>query len=183
DNRKATVDTRITPNSVIRTGRNSKVIFAVGKDAFILRERSKLELKGGDSIIRSLRMVTGKLLSVFGRREQNQRMRISTTVATIGIRGTGVYVEAEEDRSYVCTCYGTADIEAVNDPDSRETVVTRHHDSPRYIRANAVRGAAIEAAAVINHTDEELELIETLVGRSVPFAFGGDYDSSRSTDY
>jgi len=183
DGKKATVDTAITPNSIIKTGSNSKVIFAVGKDAFILRSNSKLEIGGGETIIKSLRLVTGKLLSVFGRREKNQSLRVGTTVATIGIRGTGLYVEAQKTRSYVCTCYGKADIAAINDSLSKETVTTRHHDSPRYIYANAKAGAAIEPAPVINHTDEELELIETLVGRSVPFAFDGGYESSRSTDY
>ncbi len=61
--------------------------------------------------------------------------------------------------------------------------MTYHHDAPRYILADAPTGEKIKSAPVINHTDEELELIESLVGRSVPFAFTGDYDSMRKTKY
>lgn len=183
-NRKpASLKTRITAGSVIETGDNSSIVFAVGKDAFILRSNSKMEISGDDMLIQGLRVVTGKLLSVFGKRPPREKLRVRTVVATIGIRGTGMYVEAAEDKTYICTCYGVADLAANNDSNSRETVITRHHDAPRYILAEAADGQLIQPAPVINHTDAELELIETLVGRNVPFAFGGDYDTMRKPGY
>ena len=150
---------------------------------FILRNNSKLQLTGNSAIITGLRVLTGKLLSVFGRRKAGETLGLKTVVATIGIRGTGVYVESEPDQTYVCTCYGQADLASLTDKQSHETVVTRHHDSPRYILADAPVGEKIRQAPVINHTDEELELIESLVGRTVPFAFTGDYDTLRRSDY
>lgn len=183
DKTLATIDTKITAGSVIETGRNSHVIFAVGKDAFVLRSNSTLQLSGTDYLLSGLRLVTGKLLSVFGKREKKKQLKVSTVVATIGIRGTGVYLESEPDKTYVCTCYGIADLASTSDSASKETVVTKHHDAPRYILAKADTGKSIQPAPVINHTDDELELIETLVGRSVPFAFGGDYDSLRKSKY
>lgn len=183
DNQIATLDTRITSKSVIQTGRNSAIVFAVGKDAFLMRSHSKIEMEGGDSIITGLRLITGKVLSVFGKRKEKQRLGIKTSVATIGIRGTGMYLESDPEQTYVCTCYGTADLASVNDAQSKETVVTTHHDAPRYILANADSGNSIRPAPVVNHTDEELELIESLVGRSVPFTFTGDYDSMRKSGY
>lgn len=183
DKTLATLDTPVTPHSVIETGPDGTIIFAVNKDAFILRGNSKLELQGGDLILTGLRLITGKLLSVFGRREKEERLGVSTVVATIGIRGTGMYLESEPEQTYVCTCYGTADLASISDAQSKETVVTKHHDAPRYILAEADSGKSIRHAPVINHTDEELELIESLVGRSVPFAFTGDYDSMRKPKY
>ena len=183
DGRSATLDTPITFKSVIETGADGSIIFAVGKDAFILRSHGKLEMQGSDIILTGLRLVTGKLLSVFGKRKPEERLGVSTAVATIGIRGTGMYVESEPDQTYICTCYGTADLSSIADEKSKETVITEHHDSPRYILANAPAGEGIRQAPVINHTDEELELIESLVGRSVPFAFTGDYDSLKKTRY
>ena len=183
DKTLATIDTQITPRSIIETGANSNIIFAVNKDAFILRSNSKLELQGGDVILTGLRLLTGKLLSVFGKRKKDERLAVKTVVATFGIRGTGMYVESEPDQTYVCTCYGTADLASLNDATSKETVVTKHHDAPRYILANAPAGKYIRPAPVINHTDEELELIESLVGRSVPFALTGDYNSMRKPRY
>ena len=52
-----------------------------------------------------LRVVTGAVLSVFSPGESKT---LRTSTATIGIRGTAVYLEAEESRTYVCTCYGEA---------------------------------------------------------------------------
>src|SRR3972149_10100011 len=72
--------------------------------------------------------------------------------ATIGIRGTGVYVEAEPARTYVCTCYGEADLEPADDPAERETVRTVHHDEPRYVRAKGMP-QMIMKAPVGKHTD------------------------------
>ncbi len=183
DGRSATLDTPITFKSVIETGADSNIIFALGKDAFILRSHGKLEMQGSDIILTGLRLVTGKLLSVFGKRKPEQRLGVSTVVATIGIRGTGMYLESEPEQTYICTCYGTADLASIIDEKSKETVVTKHHDAPRYILANAPAGESIRQAPVINHTDEELELIESLVGRSVPFAFTGGYDSLKKTKY
>jgi len=183
DDRPANIDTRISASSIIETGKQSQLVFAVGRDAFILRSNSRVELQGNNAVLTSLRLITGKILSVFGARKPSQPMGLKTTVATIGIRGTGAYLEADPEQTYICTCYGKADLASIADPASRETVTTRHHDSPRYILASAPVGQAIKSAPVINHTDEELELIESIVGRSVPFAFSGDYDTLRKNKY
>jgi hypothetical protein len=173
----ATMKTLIGPNDRIETGKNAQLIFAVGKDAFLMRENSRLELSGDDSmLVAGMRLLSGALLSVFGKREHH----FSTPTATIGIRGTGLYVEVEPDFSYVCTCYGTTDIGAVGDDASRETVVSRHHDAPRYIYADGSSGGRIRKAPFKNHTDLELALIEALVGRTPPFnLFDEDYGSPR----
>jgi hypothetical protein len=60
-------NTQITGSDVVETGRRSHVVFVVGKDAFVLRSNSRLELSGSGMIVNTLRLVTGKLLSVFGK--------------------------------------------------------------------------------------------------------------------
>lgn len=181
DGKPATENTVISVNSTVKTGDSSHVIFAVGKDAFVLRSNSTVKVEGS-SIISEIRLISGKLLSVFGRRVKKQKLSLKTTTATIGIRGTGVYLEAEEKQTYICTCYGTADLQANGDKASAERVETRHHDAPRFILADQPAGKNIQPAPVFNHTDDELALIETLVGRDVPFSTGG-YSSPRKTNY
>jgi hypothetical protein len=144
----------------IVAGPGETIVFVVERDALLLRQNSTLEL-----VREGFRLVTGAVLSVFspgGRRE------LKTATATIGIRGTGVYLEAEPARTYVCTCYGEAVLEPVDAPASRETVRTRHHEQPRYIMA---KGAPqmVTPAPVRNHSDAELEMLEALVGREPPF--------------
>ena len=110
-------------------------------------------------------------------------VKMETLVATIGIRGTGVYMESDPEQSYICTCYGVTDIGAINDKQSSETVSATHHDRPLYILGKAPSGASIRRAPFINHTDQELMLIETLVGRTAPFAFPGNQYSAPRREY
>jgi hypothetical protein len=63
------------------------------------------------------------------------------------------------------------DIAAGNDPRSRTTVVAKQHDRPVYILAKAPPGESIRTAPFINHSDQELQLIEALVGRVPPFVY------------
>src|SRR5258706_10311600 len=116
----------------------------------------------------ALRLVTGKVLSVFGR---GRPTRIVTATSTIGIRGTGAYAETDPEQTYFCTCYGVADIAANCYPSSRETVSAKHHDKPLYILAKGKSREAIRLSPFINQHDQEPALNESLSGRTPPFAF------------
>jgi len=159
----------VRPGDVITTGADGELVFVVGRDAFLARANSRVELSGDAAslVLSGLRLVTGALLSVF---EPGQRKRVRTTTATIGIRGTAVYVEIDGVRTYVCTCYGVAELVPVDDPAESEIVRTRYHDQPRYIYPRGMP-RMIEQAPVINHSDAELVLLENLVGRNVPFPY------------
>ena len=164
--RPARAGAAVKPGNSIATAPGSSAVFVLGSDAFLIREKSELLTAGRRALTGSLRLVTGKLLSVFGRGSR----RIVTPTATIGIRGTGIYIEAEAERTYVCTCYGLVDIQASNMPEARETVSTTHHEAPRYIYAHGETPIKmIEPAPVVNHTDAELTMLEALVGRKPPF--------------
>lgn len=157
----------VRPDDVITTGRGAALVYVSGRDAFLVRSGSRIELSGAatQAVVSGLRLVTGALLSVF---ESGRPRRIQTATATIGIRGTGIYVEVQKMRTYACTCYGEAELVPVDEPKEAETVRTTHHDQPRYIYPKGMP-RMIEQAPVINHTDAELILLESLVGRQVPF--------------
>ena len=174
NDKPADLTTRIVPGDKIKTGAQSKIIFVNGSNAHILRESSSMQLPGGTGIADLMRVFTGQLLSVFGRRKQ----RIATATATIGIRGTGVYVESDPDESYICTCFGMADLIPLNTSVAEETVMSEHHDAPRFATRTETAGKRIRKAPFRNHTDLEVALIEALVGRVPPFAFTLDrFDS------
>ena len=153
--------TLVQAGDVITTGAQSEAIYIIGKDAYLQRDRSTVSLSG-DALKGGLRVITGKLLAVFGKGDK----RIETGTATIGIRGTGCYIEAAENKVYFCLCYGTADIASNKAPDKVETIQTEHHEHPVILHAN---GSQMEAAEMINHTDSELILLESLLGRVPPF--------------
>lgn len=170
--RPATIETRIRAGDRVTTGGDGKIVFAVGGDSFLLRGNGDLEIGGADFLVRSLRVLSGALLSVFAKRDRLQPVGMRASTATIGIRGTGVYVEVEPRLTYVCTCYGLVSLAAAADPTDAETIETRNHDMPRYIDAAPRNGSRIRPAPVINHTNDELELLEAIVGRKVPPGFG-----------
>jgi hypothetical protein len=167
--RAATLQTSIRAGDTVQTGPASEVVFVVGAHSMLLRADSTLTVNGETTasglVVQALRMLSGKLLAV----SRNAPTRVITTTATIGIRGTGYYTEADPDQTYFCTCYGATDIEALNDPASRESVTSKQHDRPLYILRAAEIGRYIREAPIINHTDEELMLVEALVGRAPPF--------------
>ena len=180
--RPAREDMVIRPNDTVVTGPNSRIIFAVGKDAFLVRPNSRIVMEADNSnaIVRNLRLVTGKILSVLGARPARTRSFFRTPTATVGIRGTGLYMEAEPDLSYICTCYGEVRLEASDDPSSNEDITSEHHDAPRYVTADGPVGSRIREAPFINHTDLELILLEELVGREPPIGIAGvDYSAPR----
>lgn len=158
----------VRAGDVITTGAASEVVFVTGRDAFLIRANARVETQGtaGALVLTGLRILTGAVLSVFS---PGMPRALKTRTATIGIRGTAVYVEAEEARTYACVCYGVADLVSVMDPAARETVRTRHHEQPRYIMGSGAP-VMLMGAPVINHTDAELTMLESLVGRRPPFA-------------
>jgi hypothetical protein len=165
--RAAEAGQRVVPGDFIVTGRDAELLFVAERDAFLVRANSRIEF--GSAVSRGaatvLRVLTGALLSVF---ESGVQREIRTATATIGVRGTGLYVEIEPQRTYACTCYGEAVLTPVDDPASAETVRTRYHDQPRYIYGKGMPNM-MEAAPVVNHSDAELVMIEELVGRKPPF--------------
>jgi len=156
----------VRAGDTVATGPGATAMFAVGQDAFLMRADSRAEFSGRELALDSLRLLTGKLLGVFA---AGQGKRLETASATIGIRGTGAYLEAEENRTYFCLCYGNAEIATIGG-EARDEYTTTHHESPRYIYGDR-REQPIVPAAVANHTDAELIMLEALVGRTPPQGF------------
>ncbi|OQA33498.1 MAG: hypothetical protein BWY57_01169 [Betaproteobacteria bacterium ADurb.Bin341] len=142
NDRIATRGMRVLAGDTLTTGPGSTAIYVIGQDAYLQRDTSTVTLVG-DSLISGLRILNGKLLAVFGKGRKN----IQTATSTIGIRGTGCYLEADGERTYFCLCYGEADLVPAS-----------------------TRRQAISKAPMINHTDAELMLLESLTGRLPPFS-------------
>lgn len=161
----------IGPGDTVITGRDSEAIYVIGRDAFLQRENSTVRF-GADAAQNLVRVLTGKILSVFGQGARS----VQVSTATIGIRGTGCYIEDEgsgaKARTYFCLCYGGADLLPTAAPQERESYETTYHNRPLYIYNDMSMAKLVLPAAVINHTDDELKLLEGLVGRSPPFIGG-----------
>jgi len=184
----ATIETPVKPGDIVETGPKSKASFVVETDSFQLRANTRMRILAPkkvsateELIDEGIELLRGAALFVFGKREQ-KRMRINTSLATIGLRGTGLYLEAEEDRTYFCLCYGETDLTAKAAPDDVKKVVSEHHDTPFYVYGEGAK-ELIAPAPFKDHTDLELAVLEELVGRKVPFALDDYYDTPRRDDY
>ena len=103
----ATHDTQIAASATVETGKNGEVVYVVGESAFLQRSESHVTLEKSEAdsmIVSATRLLTGKILSVF---PSGKPVRMTTKNASIGIRGTGVYMESDAEQTYFCTCYGT----------------------------------------------------------------------------
>lgn len=151
----------------VTTGEDSRAIFVVGRDAYLMHANTRLviESESNGALSDLLRVVRGRVLSVLS----SGGRQVITPTAVIGIRGTGMYVEANPEMTYVCTCYGEVDIEVRDAPGIMERVKTTHHESPRTVLASGGERSIIPAP-MMNHTDEELIMLEALVNRRPPFA-------------
>ena len=183
NDKPATLQTVVAPGDTVQTTPGSEIIFVVNSNSMILRGGSKVIIEAEKKtttslIISGLRLLTGALLSV----SRNTPMRVRSPNATVGIRGTGFYMEVEPEQTYFCTCYGITEIASNADPENKETIMAKQHDRPVYILSNEAKGRNIRTAPFINHTDQELALIETLVGREPAFVFSKEaYTAPRRT--
>jgi hypothetical protein len=156
----------IRPGDTVVTGTDGEAIYVIGADAFLQRGGSTVGF--GKTAADFMRVLSGRILSVFGQGERELRF----ATATIGIRGTACYIETGETArkpAYFCLCYGEARVTPNAAPEQAETVRTEHHDHPLYIHGDRGMPSLMLAAPVINHTDAELILLENLVGRWPPF--------------
>ena len=162
--KRATRKTRIAPGDTLETGAGGQAVFAIGKDAFLVRERTHVTFDKGQqsNVITGMRMVTGALLAAF---DKGLR-RVRTATITAQLKGTGVYIEAGAEQTYFCTCYGEVDL---GDKLGKEhkLVVSGYH-TPNVVYAQAVDGRMMASAELRHHTDEELIMLERLVGRTSP---------------
>jgi hypothetical protein len=153
----------IKTGDLISTGDNSETIFVIDRNAFLLHSNTQLKLSESSTAHKIYTLLSGKMLSVFSKSEKT----IKLPTATIGVRGTALYAEADPLTSYLCLCYGDALIVANNNPAEQETIATKHHDTPRYLHSSGDK--LITPAPVMNHTDDEIFMLEALVGRLPEF--------------
>lgn len=163
NNLPATRQTRIRAGDRIVVSHDGKLVMSMGEDAYLLRGGSMLEISNSGHLVGGLRLVTGALLAVFGKRRQGTR--IITSVATIGIRGTAVYLDSTPHRLYTCTCYGNTELRTGRHV---EHINATHHNAHEISGENAAT-MEMHAMAVTDHSDDELRMLEALVGRKPDF--------------
>ena len=161
----------VQSGDTIATGPGSTVIFVLGTSAFHVRQNSMMTIERGASLfaISVLRLITGAVVSVWGK--GNKRLIVTPTL-TAGIRGTGVYTEVfekQDNRSYFCNCYGEVEMRAGGD----QLISRSQYHQSYWGEATPQNGRSLTAAAAINHTDEELEFLARLTNQRTAWQIAG----------
>lgn len=168
DGKPAQVGDPVPPGALISTDSATQAVVVIGGHAYLVHGDTDARLPGSETADQVLTLISGRLLAVFDKGPKT----LNTPFATIGIRGTGIYLDTRPERLYVCLCYGEADYRTQNGR-LLESLTTEHHDAPRFI---CPPGApkAIEAAPVFDHNDDQLKMLEWAVGRAAPFESKAD---------
>jgi hypothetical protein len=144
---------------------DGKLVFSMGEDAFLVRGGSTLQVYAEENsvLVSALRLVTGAMLGVYGKRKTTTH--IYTATATIGIRGTAVYAAVSPNKLYTCTCYGHTDLIVGLE---KADVVATHHNA-HVVTMGKNGNSQMKAFEVLDHNDDELRILEALVGRKPLF--------------
>ncbi|NQY93976.1 MAG: FecR domain-containing protein [Campylobacteraceae bacterium] len=144
----------------IETKSKSKVVFNIGKSAFLANANSKFTVKKeGSSQI--LNVISGGVLAVFKHGDGDHVVK--TPNLTAGIRGTGVYAEVRDGKTYFCTCYGETELEDTHNNYAKKLKATHHNMV--WVSKNGIK----EVHELMGHNDDELRELEALVGRIPDF--------------
>jgi FecR protein len=170
--RSAKAGTQVSLGDRIETGPGSQAVVVLRGDAFLMRSQTIIVVQGEQGVLKELLVSSGKVLSVFAKKP----VSIKAASATIGIRGTGAYLEVEPQSVYFCLCYGEALVEGPRM--SAKVVKTTHHEQPLMLRDEGGILRA-EPGPFLSHTDAELIMLEALVGREPPFMKDGQYPAKK----
>ena len=103
DQLKGTDGVLVENDASISTGSAGFTVFVIGRDAFLIRGNSILELNPRldrkQNEISGFSLISGAILSVFAWKKRTLR----TVTAVIGVKGTGVYLVDDSEKTYVCT--------------------------------------------------------------------------------
>ena len=161
--RVASADSEILPGDLVTTSHDGRIAFTVDNDAFLLKERTSLQVgESESSLVSLLQVLTGRLLSVF---ETGRQRSIVMPTATIGIRGTACFLNVVPDSIYYCNCYGRTTLTSGGKVEDFES--TQH--SAHQIDFDGDKMMGMQVMAVIDHSDDELRQLESWVGRVPAF--------------
>ncbi len=138
----------------------------VGNDAFMLRRNTKIELTSDGVSTKTLKLISGAVMGVFGGGEK----QIITKTCALSIRGTGLYLhEYGDDAVYACLCYGEAGYYPIGKNEEKMSLKSRYHDKPVLLTRSKSGELGIRDDKTHNHTDDELRELEKMCGRTPPF--------------
>ena len=158
--KKINKNQKIKFGDFIETKSKSKVVFNIGKSAFLANSNSKFSVKK-DGSTQILNVIAGGALAVF--EHGDGKHEVKTPNMTAGIRGTGVFAKVKDGKTYFCTCYG--ETELVNNHNHYAKKLKATHHNMVWVTKTKIK----PVKEMLDHNDVELRELEAFVGRIPDF--------------
>ena len=145
----------------IITGSRGRIAIKLDGNVFRLGSRSHLILPKQDKANIIVNFIFGSLLAVF-RHDAHKEIHTRTTV--LGVRGTGLFLQEDNQTTYLCTCYGDVDFADHDDADNFARIHADYHNAVDFNHATH----RFSKRTMINHDTPELVELEAYAARLPP---------------
>jgi hypothetical protein len=153
----------------ITTLPNSKAVVLYEDEVYQIRENTTFILPSGVNKENTSNLVTGSVLAAFTPGKP-RKMKIGG-LATLSIRGTGIYARSDNEGVHYCLCYGRSTL-ASHDHSVDLDTASKFHKDLIVLKDGNIRTPKFTERK-FDHTSQENIQLEKLLNRPSPF--GGGY--------
>jgi len=153
----------------ITTLANSKAVVLYENEVYQIRENTTFVLPSGVNKDNTSNLVTGSVLAAFTPGKP-RKMKIGG-LATLSIRGTGIYARSDNEGVHYCLCYGHSTL-ASHDHSVDLDTASKFHKDLIVLKDGNIRTPKFTERK-LDHTSRENIQLEKLLNRPSPF--GGGY--------
>jgi hypothetical protein len=153
----------------ITTLSNSKAVVLYENEVYQIRENTTFILPSSSSKDNTSNLVTGSVLAAFTPGKP-RKMKIGG-LATLSIRGTGIYARSDNEGVHYCLCYGQSTL-ASHDHSVDLDTISKFHKDLIVLKDGDIRKPKMTERK-LDHTSRENIELEKLLNRPSPF--GGGY--------
>ena len=152
----------------ITTLANSKATVLYEDEVYQIRENTTFVLPSGVNKDNTSNLVTGSVLAAFKPGKPRQ-MKIGG-LATLSIRGTGIYARSDNEGVHYCLCYGHSTLASHNHSVDLDTA-SKFHKDLIVLKDGNIRTPKFTERK-LDHTSYENIELEKLLNRPSPFDGG-----------
>jgi len=160
----------ITFGDEIITGSRGRIALRLAGNVYRVGNRSHLKLPETTRNF-TLNFFFGSVLAVF---RSDTPKTIQTLTSVLGVRGTGLYLDIDNEQTFLCTCYGDVDFK---DKENEENVRHIHSEYHNIVVLNH-QTRAFSTQAMKGHQTSDLFELEAIAERTPPATFTVEHEKN-----
>ncbi len=160
----------ITFGDEIITGSRGRIALRLAGNVYRVGSRSHLTLPKTEKNF-TLKFLFGSVLAVF---RSDTPKTIQTLTSVLGVRGTGLYLDIDNEQTYLCTCYGDIDFHDKSNEDNVRHIHSEYHN----IVVLNHQTRTFSSQAMKGHATPNLFELEALAERKPPATFTAEHEKN-----